>query len=148
MRRPSFALGSGYRHPRWCLASVDHDQPLSGRIYRLVEADPVTRDATSGRRGTGMKIGSRLDVCFRADYVRFAPSNGHSEAHAGLPVLTRRRHSRFRAATQLEPKSSDSRNLDYRQYRRGLEVVLALVFRVMTLKRSRFFPIKRLLVFL
>ena len=38
--------------PRWCLASVDHDQPLSGRIYRLVEADPVTRNAVSGRRTT------------------------------------------------------------------------------------------------
>ena len=38
--------------PRWCLASVDHEQPLSGRIYRLVEADPVTRNAVSGRRTT------------------------------------------------------------------------------------------------
>jgi len=33
--------------PWWCLASVDHDQPLSGRIYRLFEADPVTRNAVN-----------------------------------------------------------------------------------------------------
>ncbi len=32
-----------------------YDQPLSGRIYRLVEADPVTRDAVSGRRATSWR---------------------------------------------------------------------------------------------
>ncbi len=41
---------AGRQAPRRCLASIDHDQPLSGRLYRPVEADPVTRDAVSGRR--------------------------------------------------------------------------------------------------
>ncbi len=34
-----------------------------------------------------MRIGSRLDVCFRADYVCSTPISRHSEAHELLPGL-------------------------------------------------------------
>ncbi len=44
---PGASLGDR-QAPRWCLASVDHDQPLSGRLYHLAEADLVTRNAVSG----------------------------------------------------------------------------------------------------
>ncbi len=37
---------------------------------------------------------SRRDVRFSPDYVCFTPNSGHSEAHAGLPVLTRLGHWR------------------------------------------------------
>ncbi len=30
-------------------------------------------------------LASASDVCIRADYVRFTPKSGHSEAHAGRP---------------------------------------------------------------
>ncbi len=32
------------------------------------------------------------DVRFGPDFVRFAPKSGHSEAHAGLPFVTRLGH--------------------------------------------------------
>ncbi len=34
-----------------------------------------------------------MDVCFRANFVRSYPKSGHSEAHAGLPLLTQLGHS-------------------------------------------------------
>ncbi len=40
-----------------------------------------------------MRFRGRFDVCLCPDYVCFTSNNGHSEAHAGLPLLTRRRHS-------------------------------------------------------
>ncbi len=40
---------------------------------------------------------------------RFAPNFGHSEAHAGLPLLTQLGHLGVRSANQLEPKISDPR---------------------------------------
>jgi hypothetical protein len=43
--RPSCSLAA--RGPIGYLASVDHDQPLSGRLYRRVEADLVTHYTVS-----------------------------------------------------------------------------------------------------
>ncbi len=82
---------------RRCLASVvgitvnlfpgEYTAPsrlIPSRVTRSQAAEPQA----GTDRGTGTKIGSHLDVCFRADYVRSSPKSGHSEARAGLPLVT------------------------------------------------------------
>ncbi len=56
---------------------------------RVVTRSQADEPQAGTDRITGMRIGSRLDVRFRADYVCFTPKSGHSEAHAGLPLLLR-----------------------------------------------------------
>ncbi len=56
--------------------------------------------ATDVRNLYALAVGPNVGCWLKADIqspeieVRLAPNNGHSEAHAGLPLLTRLGHSR------------------------------------------------------
>ncbi len=48
--------------------------------------------------------------------VRFTPNSGHSEAHAGLPLVTHLGHLRVRSAYRDEPKTIVSRTAGHRAF--------------------------------
>ena len=59
---------------------------------RVVTRSQAAEPQAGTDRITGMRIPSRLDVRFRADFVRFAPSNRHSGQGWECLKLTRSRH--------------------------------------------------------
>ncbi len=67
---------------------------LNGCLASGACVDITVRDGVIHETGDTEATGGapERDVRFAPDYVRFTPKSGHSEAHAGLPVLTQRRH--------------------------------------------------------